>query len=67
MSNKQNSSKEPPAYDLFLLGSSLGTSLTGSKVVGTHSLGTRSQHNVYISAVVLLSLLTLTSTHTPLP
>ena len=63
MSNKQSSSKEPLAYDLFLLGgSSLGTSLTGSKVVGAHSLGTRGKHNVYISAVVLLSLLTLTST-----
>ena len=67
MSNKQSSSKEPPAYDLLSLGSSLGTSLTGGKVVGTHSLRTRSQHNVYVSAVVLLSLLPLTSASTSLP
>ena len=42
---------------LFLLSSSLQTSLASSKVVRTHSLGARGKHDVHIASVVLLSLL----------
>ena len=42
---------------LFLLGSSLQTSLTSGEVVRTDSLGTGSEHDVHVASVVLLSLL----------
>ena len=54
--NKQTQYK-PCIPRLFSLGSSLSTSLASSEVVGTHSLSTRSQHHIHVSAVVLLSLL----------
>ena len=49
--------KSPYACRLFLLGSSLQTSLTSGEVVRTDSLGTGSEHDVHVASVVLLSLL----------